>query len=633
MVRIWGGHVCSQSRPKNGPRQLVHLFFVLFLFIVIPILMDRSLPNIAKEAYATLKESLFQARGARSVYAQMDQDSENEDMISHSLFFSSHQPDHGEESIPLTDSQPYSDRSQLLFDQEEELSGDDRPDLSASASMSHSGFLHSDYEESPKPSGIYLDVPATTPSRYPNAKSLSESLLPTTAAIPGGITTIKTERKFRDPLFAILYCLGLSIFLISGFIIVLTTNHHAIEKYARGTIFKTLVDSAGMITIMTSTAILVGALWIFILRTFTKMFVWGTVISVPLVLIGMFIWTLVESLQSIYLYGKEMPRDSSLTVMSFIPLIISAIYILLIFKGRHRINKTIAVIELACDVLRYNPGIILVSLILMVIFIIFTVIWVVLFNRLWLMGHANGTIWVVDNNVYCFATFFIFMYLWTAALLINAQRFALASITAQWYFHSSNKDKAWQSALIRACTTSLGTLALGALILSIVQMAQLACRYMAKYVRKSRPLASIISVLLSFIEALVNQINHYTISFAGITSESFCSSARSGTKIFRRNLISGLLGDLITKLVLYIGALVISLCSGFATYIYATHRLHSSHGILVGILAGILPMYLSQFFSYTMMSIVDATFLCYAIDLDTGMVHVTDAHTVFSGFD
>lgn len=30
---------------------------------------------------------------------------------------------------------------------------------------------------------------------------------------------------------------------------------------------------------------------------------------------------------------------------------------------------------------------------------------------------------------------------------------------------------------------------------------------------------------------------------------------------------------------------------------------------------------------------VDATFLCYAIDLDTGMVHMSAAHNVFSGFD
>ena len=56
-------------------------------------------------------------------------------------------------------------------------------------------------------------------------------------------------------------------------------------------------------------------------------------------------------------------------------------------------------------------------------------------------------------------------------------RFSLAGVTAQWYFHrhepvdsiTANPSKA---ALSRACTTSLGTVALGALLLSIVQTLQ-----------------------------------------------------------------------------------------------------------------------------------------------------------------
>lgn len=49
-------------------------------------------------------------------------------------------------------------------------------------------------------------------------------------------------------------------------------------------------------------------------------------------------------------------------------------------------------------------------------------------------------------------------------------------------------------------------------------------------------------MLISYIESIINQINHYVIGLAGITGDGFCVSARSGTKIFRRNLISGLVG-------------------------------------------------------------------------------------------
>lgn len=103
--------------------------------------MEQSLPNFAKEAFHNLKNSFFQNR----YYAQMDAESENEEDedMEHSLFYSIHQNNtniNNEDSIPLTLSNAYSDRSQLLFDerQEEEEVG-----------YSHSSFRNDDYEESP----------------------------------------------------------------------------------------------------------------------------------------------------------------------------------------------------------------------------------------------------------------------------------------------------------------------------------------------------------------------------------------------------------------------------------------------------------------------------------------------------
>lgn len=51
-----------------------------------------------------------------------------------------------------------------------------------------------------------------------------------------------------------------------------------------------------------------------------------------------------------------------------------------------------------------------------------------------------------------------------------------------------------------------------------------------------------ISILLGYIDALISTFNNYTISLAGITGENFFSAAKSATKIFRRNLLTGLFG-------------------------------------------------------------------------------------------
>ncbi|KAI7871222.1 plasma-membrane choline transporter-domain-containing protein [Spinellus fusiger] len=611
--------------------------------------MEQSLPIMSK-ALSALRHSLLLPSRAYSSYAQMSHSDQGE-TGTHSLFYSLPQDALGE-SIPLTHSNAYSDTSQLLFD------GHDLQEESMAASAS---MAVSDYEESPKPSAIYLDTPLLPTSPCTSGKALlSESLLPTTAAIPPKRTTPVIDRKYKDPLFGILYLLALGVYLITGGVVLGTTDSHALDRVARGSTFRVISDSAGLLSMMVAATFIVGAGWFFVLHRCTKAIVWGTVVCVPVVLVGLFLWTLVESFQSYYYYDSQpSSQDTSLTFLSFVPLAVGLVYVKMVLSGRHRIQKTIAVIEFACDLLQSNPGILIVSLILLCVFVGFSALWLVLFSRLWLLGYVQKTsqpgkfkrrkekkrprthgrtlaIWIVHDHVTLLVVFYVFIYMWTAAVLINMQRFALSAITAQWYFHrhepTLTNGEVWKSSLLRGSTTSLGTLAVGGLILTLVQAMHLLTQYLKKYVKKSRPFVWIVSIVLAYLEALVSQINHYTISLSGITGESFYGSARSGTRMFRRNLLSGLLGDLLTKLILYVGAVVISFISGLGTYVFATHHLHSQ-GYIIGMMAAIVPMYIAQFFSYTMMSIIDAAFLCYAIDLDTGMVHMSSAHTVFSGFD
>ncbi|KAG1451718.1 hypothetical protein G6F56_008009 [Rhizopus delemar] len=86
-------------------------------------------------------------------------------------------------------------------------------------------------------------------------------------------------------------------------------------------------------------------------------------------------------------------------------------------------------------------------------------------------------------------------------------------------------------------------------------------------------------------------------------------------------------------MILHVGTGVIALTSGLSAYVYATHQLHSPHGFIVGLIGTLMPYYISQFYSYTMVSIIDSAFLCYAIDLDTGTVHLSAAHSAFAGYD
>ncbi|CAO3686991.1 unnamed protein product [Rhizopus stolonifer] len=549
--------------------------------------MEKSI-QFAKETISNLRNSVFYGRSG--YYAQMDAESENED-DAHSLFYSVHQSDHiNEDSIPLTLSNAYSDRSQLLFEQDD------------SESEESSG------EENLKPSSIYLDQPESSKSIAVNPSSLSESLLPTASTIPPGITMM--DRKYKDPVFFALYGLSCSAFVLSGIIILFTTNSHSVEGFVKESIFKVIKDSAGMLATVIGTSLVIATLWLFILRNFAKLLVWSTVICVPVVLTTCFIWSLVESLQSTYVYeGNEKAtfKDTALTWLSIIPLVLNLIYIKSVYSSRHRISKTVAVIELACEVLRSNPAIFIVPISLLTTFICFTSIWIAFFNRLWLIGHLSGpsvskTVWIVNNYVYYIAAFYVFFYMWTSMLLIYLEKFALSGMTAQWYFHRNNTTNSsisiWKSAMARGLTTSFGTIALAGFLMAIIHFLQFLTNVLKKFSKKS----GLIGYILRFLEPFISTVNHYTVGLSGITGENFFSAAKSATKIFRRNLLSGAFGDLLTQMILHVGTGVIALTSGLSAYVYATHQLHSPHGFIVGLIGTLMPYYISQFYSYTMVS-------------------------------
>ncbi|CAG8562941.1 18086_t:CDS:2, partial [Acaulospora morrowiae] len=213
----------------------------------------------------------------------------------------------------------------------------------------------------------------------------------------------------------------------------------------------------------------------------------------------------------------------------------------------------------------------------------------------------------------------------------------LAGVVSNWYFyrhepeHDTSKDIASLS-LFRATTNSLGTICLGSLILSTIEFLQWT-NYLLRKITKGNNYFCCLSAWLSFIDGIIGNLNNYALIYAGISGESFYTSAIMATKLFHRNLIPGLENDVVTKIVLYIGSIIVALLCGFATFIYAVHSLQSSYGYVAGIFAAIIPYYISQFYTHLMMNTVDAAFLCYAIDFDMNKNHCNKAHEAFYNFN
>ncbi|GBB92990.1 hypothetical protein RclHR1_20970002 [Rhizophagus clarus] len=479
---------------------------------------------------------------------------------------------------------------------------------------------------------IYLNVPPTPVVKISD-NTLSEGLLPT-VTIPLIQLSGATHRKYNDPAFAVLFCVGVIIMAIVGIVLLFVTNSHELVDYSHKSIFFAIQNSIGPLLFAIIFSLSMGAIWILLLRSFVKVIIWGTLTTVPFICIAIFIWIRIEAFSgALRDSGKPDPQDDALAVLSFIPLIISIVYSVILFSRRKKIEKTISLIQLACDIFKDNPQMLWVSLKILMVYVSFTIIWLYLFSHIFLVVYKVQTEYRLEPNTYLLVIYFIFMYLWTSAVLSNIQRVTISGVVSNWYFYRHELDrndskKVTDLALSRAITVSFGTACLDGLILLFIQLVQHITGFL-KNIFKNYPFLNCLTSFLTCIDGIIDNLNNYILVYVGISGKNFCISAYTTTKLFRSNLVSGLVNDFIAKSILYIGSVIIALLCGFATFIYATHSLESSYGYVVGIIAAIIPYYISQYYTYIMMSTVDATFICYTIDLDSNTNYCNKAHEAF----
>ncbi|CAI2167806.1 19954_t:CDS:2 [Funneliformis geosporum] len=498
---------------------------------------------------------------------------------------------------------------------------------------------------------IYLDIPTNHMVKVTN-NTLSEGLLPTTKIPPNQLSCV-LHRKYKDPAFAILFGLGLIMMLTIGTFLIFTTNSYVLKDYSHGSVFFAIRDSVGPLLFALFFSLIMGVIWILLLRSFTKIIVWGTLTAVPFICFAIFIWTRVEAFSgALRDSGKPDPQDDALAVLSFIPLIIFIVYSIILFTHRKKIERTISLIQLAIDIVRDNPQMFWVSLKILTVYVLFTIMWLYVFSHVFLVGHmvqiASEDIWKLEPNTYLLILYFIFMYLWTSAVLSNVQKVTISGVIILHKFEYNNilifcyfrndyddlddsdrNKEVTDISFLKATTVSFGTVCLGGLILSSIQIIKYFTDFLKKKFKNSSVLCCL-SWVLTFIDGIIDNLNNYTLIYVGIYGENFCSSAHKTTKLFRGNLVSGLVSDFAAKSILYIGSIIIALICGFATFIYATHTLQSPYGYVVGIIASIVPYYISQFYTHIMMNTVDATFVCYTIDLDSNLESCKRAHKAFS---
>ncbi|KAI8812416.1 plasma-membrane choline transporter-domain-containing protein [Cladochytrium replicatum] len=457
------------------------------------------------------------------------------------------------------------------------------------------------------------------------------------AAEPAGTYVEPSVRNYKDVPFLILFVVSSTIMWMAGASYVYHAEPPIVtDPGLPKSIYETVKGAGSLILLSATVAVVCGALWLLALSVFVRPVVWMSIVAIPTLALSM-----VALLIGNAAVGKA--NDASWLNLQYdwvIGISVSCAIIGLtvtnwILTRRHKIEQSIRVIELSCEILWMNPSIVGLSAIMFLAQSGFTLVWMIMFSSLFMMTDVHWTELGVNNWV---VAFFVLMYLWTSSILANLEKTTIAGVVGKWYFSGDHGTRRTSSSdtvehFKSAASKSFGSIAFGSLILSSIQLLQLIVTLLRKQTRKNRTrrfILSFVDSVLLLLHTLLSQLNAYAVVWVGLTGDALLASARTCARLFRRNLALVVIQSTITQLVLSFGIGAVSLVSSATVFLVWSRQMQSPYAYVVGLLGGAIPYYALHILSQVLQNTIDATIMAYMIDLDRRERAFDKAHVVFA---
>ncbi|KAM8841166.1 choline transporter-like protein 4 [Spinachia spinachia] len=242
---------------------------------------------------------------------------------------------------------------------------------------------------------------------------------------------------------------------------------------------------------------------------------------------------------------------------------------------------------------------------------------------------------VFERNLLNLQIYNAVAFLWCVNFIIALGQCTLAGAFASYYwaFTKPNDIPTFplSASFIRALRYHVGSLAFGALILTLVQIARMILEYIDHKTRKAQnPCARFIfccmKCCLWCLEKFIKFLNRNAYIMIAIYGKNFCVSAKNAFMLLMRNIIRVVVLDKVTDLLLFFGKLLVVAGVGVLSFFFFsgrillpgnTFRSETLNYYWMPIITVVFGSYLIAhgFFSVYNMC-VDTLFLCFLEDLE-----------------
>ncbi|KAK9829886.1 hypothetical protein WJX72_008466 [[Myrmecia] bisecta] len=246
--------------------------------------------------------------------------------------------------------------------------------------------------------------------------------------------------------------------------------------------------------------------------------------------------------------------------------------------------------------------------------------------------------WQPDSWVPAYATLNSIAFLWTTFLIFELRVYVIAGTICQWYFMAPSNQTSTKGFTLRSLrlglTSSFGSLCFGSAILTAVQMARNAMEN-ARQQRGGNILLCLVACLMECFMQVIEYITKFATMRAAFTGEAFLTAGRSVTDLLKRNFLKAYGVWWFPPLVLNLASFLLSAVWGLSVFAMSYASWHKNtnglqESIILGVMCFVMALIVLAFFASVLLNVVDAVFLCYAMDKDTQAVTKPEVHEVFS---
>jgi len=396
-------------------------------------------------------------------------------------------------------------------------------------------------------------------------------------------------------------------------------------------------------------------------------FVIGTVLVVLVCVCGYFTWIAIKRSGE----DNSTKKFSMGYAIGFAALfgVLSAIYLFLLMWLCDRVRLAITLIQHASKAIQSMPWMIILPPITFALVVALTAWWAVV--ALFLQSSAstevtldpwdpvninpktgesyfngsidfskNYTIVMSDTTLQYMQIYNIFGYFWGSAFLVAFGYTVIAGVVAQWYFSATDGKKTSESFALwhsfkRTLLYHAGSIALGSLIVAIVQTVRVIFNKLKERLQKTDPsqtskwIMRMINCCLWILEKIIKFINKNAYIMIAITGHNFCISAQKAFKLIINNVLRVGAVNFISTFVLLLGKILVTVLSAVICYViidvYNDYMPEDKvtdawpkidYPIVPSLVVGVLSFLIATIFMDVYETTIDTILLCYCYDCE-----------------